>query len=456
MAKVSVVILAAGAGTRLKQNIPKPLVPLLGKPCVLWLWSMLQRLGIKDIVTVIHPSQKADYDQYTSDYEGHFAYQNDRLGTAHAALIGIEEVNHETVIVINGDTPCLPSDMIAKLMTMDFALVGFKPDVLTGYGIIQAEGSVALGIHEEVDVSEGIANAGIYKMPSIWAKENIPKIQPSGSKGELWITALIASAYEQNMPFELCVTGESWEYEGINTVAQWVSLESKLNAKMSTDMISHGVYLQDPSSISWSADMTVAPGVRIGRGCVFEGSVQLDENVVIEPYCVIKSSHLHENVVVKSFTRLTDADVDEHTSIGPFAHLDQVVCGKSSNIGNFVEVKRSNLGDYNKAKHLSYLGDVTSGMGLNVGAGAIICNYDGRNKHPCVIGHGVFIGSNVTLISPMVVGSYAIIAAGSVVSKRVDESMLTIARSEVKVLAYSMCRYLKDRWSKIVGSDPVK
>lgn len=447
MPKLSVIILAAGQGTRLKQSIPKPLIPVLSKPCLLWLWAMLERVGIDDVITVIHPDSKEFFHQYAEEYKGQWAYQAERLGTAHAAEMGLRQAKYDRAIIINGDTPCLPEELIHLLLTKSLALVGFNPLNLHGYGLVAQNNGFAQSIQEESSASTGLANAGVYVMPTAWALQQLATLKPQGAKNEYWITDLIRIAHEQDKPFEVIVYGEPWQYEGINTVAQWMALENSLQASISHKMIAQGVYLQDASSIVWSADMQVAPGVRIGKGCVFEGVVTIEEEVVIEPYCVIRSSHLSKGSLIRSHSNIKHAQLGQYTSVGPFSHLDQVTCGQKNDVGNYVEIKRSHLGNNNKIKHLAYLGDVFSGVGLNVGAGAIVCNYDGRNKHQTIIGNGVFIGSNVTLIAPIQVGDYAVIGAGSVVSKKVPESMLSLSRAELKTINYSLCRILKERWS---------
>lgn len=447
MAKVSIVILAAGHGSRLKQPIPKPLIPILGKPCVQWLLDMIKKVGIDDVVMVISPEQKAIFENQLRDYDCSWAYQTEAQGTAHAAKMGLKKVKHEHVIIVNGDVPCVPAKTILALLVKPMALVGFQPESLAGYGIIKHKNNVAELIDESNSLSLGLANAGIYKMPTDWCLNNIDKIVKKGSKNEYWITELVELAYLQEKPFEVLVTGELWQYSGVNIVAQWMVLEKVLHKQITAEMILKGVYLQDASSICWSPDMDVAAGVRIGKGCCFEGKVTIASGVVIEPYCIIKSSRISKNVCIRSHTTLSNSHIGEHSIIGPYAYLCDSQCGGNVEIGNFVEVKRSNLGSYSKAKHLAYIGDVVSGMGINVGAGVIVCNYDGREKHKTQIGHGAFIGSNSILIAPIVVGNYAVIGAGSVVSKQVPEAMLMLTRAESRTRSHSLCQILQNKWA---------
>lgn len=441
--RVSVVILAAGAGSRLGQSVPKPWISVAGKPALAWLWETCAALGCSDVITVVHPSQKNFYEQEAQTYQGRWAYQIERRGTADAAYVGLALAQHERVLILNGDVPLLTPDMLRPLLSFERAILGFRSQT-SGYGLIHAESGVASAIQEGA-TDPGLANAGVYVLPRAWARHHLPLIPAQGEKKEAWLTELVRIAYQEASPFQVVLAEEAWRCEGINTVPQWIELERSWRAWMSVYWGQRGVYLEDATSIGWSCDMAIAPGVRIGRGCVFEGRVVLESDVVLEPYCVIRESSIGPKSRIRAYSYLDHAHVGSSNKIGPYAHVQQSHCEARVELGNYVEVKRSRLGPSTKAKHLAYLGDAQTGWGVNVGAGAIVANYNGIAKSKTVLGDGVFVGSNVSLVAPLSVGAYAVLAAGSVVVSDVPESMLAVSRSDMKIRPHRLCSLLQER-----------
>lgn len=448
MDNVSVIILAAGEGSRLKQNIPKPWVDVLGKPSLCWIWSTLDKLSIKDVITVIHPDHQDFYNKHALNYQGKWVHQSARTGTATAAALGILEAKNEKVVVLYGDVPCLPDNLIAKACERPMALAGASFEHMTGYGMIVTDGIFAKEICENL-AHKGLANVGVFSMQKTWALDNLKKIQPNGEKKEHWLTDLVALAYKQNCPFEILLAEPAWMCAGINTIENWLDLEANLNRYIGMRLLSQGVYIQDATSIRFSADMQVGYGVRIGQGSVFYGNIVLEDAVVIEPYCVITNSIIGKNTHVKSHSVIEDSKLSNNNVIGPFAHIIKTNCADDVEIGNYVEVKRCDLGSKNKVKHLSYLGDVNSDIGVNIGAGVVVCNYDGQNKWSTSLGKGVFIGSNVTLIAPLAIANYAVIGAASVITRDIPEAMLAVSRAEIKITKHKLCDKLQLRWANL-------
>lgn len=444
MASISAVILAAGAGSRLKQQIPKPLVSLMGKPLFLWIVDTLKDLGIQDIVAVIHPSAQDHFLQLASSFDGTYCYQDVPKGTADAARIGINNAQHDKIIILNGDVPCIPIEALEQLIMHLRGLIVFKPVWSGNYGRVVIDNKHAVSI-EEQSTEEGYANAGVYVVDKKWALEALSSVAMKGPKKELWITEMVATAYKTSQPFQIIEHGQSWHYEGINTVKQWIYLEEKLQHYYAHMYVDEGVYLDQPESMTLSSTMRIAPGVRIGRGCIFEGDISIASGVVIQPYCVISHSSIGENTRIASFTTISHSQIAADCLIGPYAHIQHTSCHHHVEVGNYVEVKRSALGSYTKAKHLSYLGDVITDEYVNIGAGTITCNYDGIKKHRTYIHTGAFIGAHTTLIAPIDIGAYALVAAGSTIDKDAPEAMLTIARMRPTAITHPLCHTLKER-----------
>lgn len=439
---LSVVILAAGAGSRLNQSVPKPWVCVAGKPALQWIWDVCARLGCADVITVIHPSQADFFNEVAPNYRGRWAYQEQRQGTADAAYTGMQGARHERVLILNGDTPLLSEAMLQGLLRYDQALLGFTAQT-SGYGSVVLSDGYAERI-EEGSVG-AVANAGVYILSRTWAMTHIPLIQPQGSKQEIWLTEVVAMAATEGRPFHVHLVEESWRCEGINTVPQWVALEARWRQAVTEYWMNQGVYLEAPESIGWSPDMNIGYGVHIGRGCVFEGEVILGEDVHIEAYCIIRNAVIGAGSRIYAYTYVEDAVLGTHTRLGPYAHIQKSECAHNVEIGNYVEIKRSHLGPYTKAKHLAYIGDTTTGRCVNIGAGAVVCNYDGVKKSKTSLGEGVFVGGNVTIIAPAVVGAYAVLAAGSVIVSDVPESKLAYARSSMQIREHRLCSVVKER-----------
>lgn len=440
------VILAAGAGTRLGSDRPKALVPILGQAAVAWLWQTLSLIGIKDIVTVIHPSDQDLFLKVGQDenYIGTWAFQPQRLGTADAAQHGLSVLKTQRALVLCADAPAISKNTLQKILRHPCALLAFEG--AGAYGRIQHQAGWALKILEGEDMhSSALANAGVYVLDRLWALKACAKTLPQGPKSEHWLTDIIAHGAQDGHPFWVEIDDDPQTCRGINTPQEWHQLKEHLNQAKSWQAIAEGVQLASHTDIQWSAQTHVAKGSSIARGCHFEGRVLIEEGVRIEAHCTIKNSVIKRGAHIKASSYLEHAIIGEHASIGPFAHVIDSTCDAEVQIGNYVEVRRSRIDQKSKIKHLSYLGDTQVEKGVNIGAGVIICNYDGQNKHPTLIRAGAFIGSNSTLIAPIEIGECAVIGAGTVLTQHAPAGMLTLSRTACASRATRLSMHLQKR-----------
>ncbi|MDV6373422.1 bifunctional UDP-N-acetylglucosamine diphosphorylase/glucosamine-1-phosphate N-acetyltransferase GlmU [Deinococcus arenicola] len=441
---LDVVILAAGQGTRMNSALPKVLHPVAGRSMVAWAVKAARELSARNVVVVT--GHGAEQVEAALDGQGViFARQEQRLGTGHAFICGIDALdNHEgaDVLVLYGDTPLLrPKTLEAMLddhQTRGSALTLLtgELDDATGYGRIirDAHGDV-VRIVEQKDATPqeemvGEFNSGVYLMDSR-AADLAHRIGNDNAAGEYYLTDLLGLYRAEGAAAHAFKLGDPDEVMGANDRTGLAELEAILRHRINADHMRAGVTLQDPDRINIEDSVKIARDVTLEPGVILRGQTVLAGGVTVGAYSVITDSVLEEGAVIKAHSVLEGAHVGAGADVGPFARLRPgSVLGAGVHIGNFVETKNARLDAGVKAGHLAYLGDVSIGAETNVGAGTIIANYDGINKHPSEIGAGVFIGSNSTIIAPRTVGNAAFIAAGSAVHDDIPEGAMAIARGK--------------------------
>jgi bifunctional UDP-N-acetylglucosamine pyrophosphorylase/glucosamine-1-phosphate N-acetyltransferase len=447
---LDVVILAAGQGTRMNSALPKVLHPVAGRSMVSWAVKAARELGARHVVVVTGHGAQA-VEAALEDQNVIFARQDQRLGTGHAFLCGIDALptalpqdgqQDADVLVLYGDTPLLRAETLEAMLedhrTRGSALTiltGELPDA-TGYGRIirDAQGDVERIVEQKdatpTEAAVGEFNSGVYLMDSR-AGELAHRIGNDNAAGEYYLTDLLGLYRAEGEAAHAFKLSDPDEVMGANDRAGLAELEMILRRRINAAHMAGGVTLHDPDTTRIEDTVKLARDVTLEPGVILRGQTSLGEGVSVGAYSVVSDSVLEAGVVVKAHSVLEGAHVGAGSDVGPFARLRPgSVLGERVHIGNFVETKNARLSAGVKAGHLAYLGDVEIGAETNVGAGTIVANFDGVNKHSSRIGAGVFIGSNSTIIAPRTVGDAAFIAAGSAVHEDVPEGAMAVARGK--------------------------
>ena len=450
--ELSVIVLAAGKGTRMKSQLPKVLQPLAGRPLLAHsLASVAALQPAKTVVVVGHGAErvKATFADRTDLV---WALQSPQNGTGHAAAVGLAPINDDGItLLVTGDTPLIRSATLAALVALvnakTFALLTCNVQDATGYGrimrnatgevlkIVEHKDALAAGDLVTLEVAE--INSGIMAAPTAWLRGALAKLTPHNAQGELYLTDVIAMASVDGLTVATAQPADESEIAGVNDKAQLAALEREVQCAEAEKLMAAGVTLADPARIDVRGTLICGSDVFIDVGCVFIGTVTLCNNVSIGPNCVLKDATIGNNSTVHPMSHLEGCTVGEGALIGPFARLRPgAQLGDDVHIGNFVEVKNSTLANGAKANHLAYLGDATVGERVNYGAGSITANYDGANKHRTVIEDDVHIGSNCVLIAPVSIGKGATIGGGSTISKDAPAGALSVARGKQVSIAH--------------------
>lgn len=450
-----ILILAAGKGTRMKSSLPKPLHAVCGTPILGHILKASQALNPSAIGIVVGHGSSIVVDTVKQSLPAWgitapvvFAEQTDLSGSGSAVKAALPLLQKfETVMILNGDTPLLLSSTLEDMLH-DFekqqasALVlGVTVPDPAGYGRIlrEADGSFR-NIVEDADAdaeTKKVAeiNSGMYVFNSKALQTALTQLTPQGSKNEYYLTDTLSLIKQMNQRVVVFNSADFKQALGINSKAQLAQAQQIMRARVAQTLMDNGVTLLQP-------DQTyIDPGVQIGAdtvicpGCYILGKTVIGKNCVLEGGVYIKDSTIADNVTLKMGTYVEESTVAENCQLGPYAHLrpKSVLC-KGAKVGNFSEIKKATIGEGSKVNHLSYIGDTQMGAGVNVGAGTITCNYDGKNKHQTVIEDHVFIGSNVNFVAPVTVREYSKIGAGSTITKEVPAESLGIARARQVVL----------------------
>lgn len=423
---LSIVILAAGMGKRMKSSLPKVLHPIAGKALLAHVIDTAQTLA-PDCVCVVYGHGG---DQVQAAFLGadlKWALQSPQLGTGHAVLQALPQLPCNGVtLVLYGDVPLITANTLAKLIASARAgKVGWLTQHMqnpTGLGRIvrDANGQVRAIIEEKDATAEQRAiteiNTGFVALPTGMLAAWLPTLTNNNAASEYYLTELLAIAVAANVHVETPNPAYEWEVVGVNSKDQLAELERTHQRNIAHELMVQGVMLADPSRIDVRGTLTCEQDVSIDVNCVVEGNVSIGRGTKIGANCVIRNATIGSHVEVLPFTHMDDVTIGDSARIGPYARLRPgAALGESTHVGNFCEVKASTLGARSKVNHLSYIGDSTVGEDVNIGAGTITCNYDGANKHRTVIGDRVHIGSDVQLVAPVSVGHDADIAAGTTV-----------------------------------------
>ncbi len=439
----SVVILAAGLGTRMKSRRAKVLHRAGGQALIERVTSTAARLVAPERIYVVIGHQAEQVRQAVEGLGVGFIEQKEQLGTGHAvqAARKLLERAAPRMMVLYGDCPLTRAETLQALMQRHVrsgasttVLTTRVPDP-TGYGrIVRGPGGEVQAIVEQkcaTPEQQAIQeiNSGIYCFETAPLLECLGRLRPDNPAGEYYLTDVVAMLASRHAKVESYQVTDASEVLGINTRVELAEVDARLRARKAQELMLEGVTIQRPETVTLDA------GVSIGSDTVLEPFVQvlgrtsIGSGCLIRSYSMISDSVLGEEVTVEPFSLIHNSEVERGARIGPYARLrtgNRV--GADARVGNFVELKKTRLGAGSKAMHLAYLGDSTIGEDVNVGAGTITCNFDGETKHPTVIEDGAFVGSNSTLVAPVKVGEGAYLAAGSVITEDVPPESLAIAR----------------------------
>jgi bifunctional UDP-N-acetylglucosamine pyrophosphorylase/glucosamine-1-phosphate N-acetyltransferase len=439
-AALSVVILAAGEGKRMKAALPKVLQPLAGTPLLKRVIDTARELSPAAICVVYgHGGERVR--EALRDEPVIWVPQRERLGTGHALLQALPHVpDAHTVLVLYGDVPLIRAQTLRELLALAgprrLSLLTVKLDEPSGYGRIvrNARGEVRKIVeHQEANRRELTlreCNTGVLACAAGLLKGWLARVKPHNSQGEYYLTDVIALAVKERIAVKPLIAREATEVLGVNDKTQLAQLESTWRAQVARELMLAGVTLADPARLDVRGTLRHGTDVFLDVNVVIEGRVTLGDRVRIGPGCVLRNTDIGADTEVFAHCVIDSAVIGEHCNIGPFARFrPSSTLADSVHIGNFVEVKNSQLGAGSKANHLAYVGDAQLGARVNVGAGTIVANYDGAHKHRTLIADDVHTGSNSVLVAPISVGAGATIGAGSTVTHSVPAGKLTLARA---------------------------
>jgi len=434
-----VIILAAGEGKRMRSALPKVLQRIAGQPMLAHVLDAARSLA-PDGIHLVHGHGGAAVRAAFADHFGlKWAQQEQQLGTGHAVLQALPGVpDGARVLVLYGDVPLVTAETLRKLLasTRSLAVLAAELDDPTGYGrIVRDSEGHAAAIVEQRDADEEqrrirLVNTGMIVADAASLRRWLSGVRADNAQGEIYLTDVFAAAAHEFAAAEIVTIDDPIEAEGANDPWQLAQLERACQMRQARALCAAGARLADPARLDVRGSVSVGRDVEIDVDVVFEGEVTLGDGVRIGPFCRIRDSVIGSGTEVRAHCDIEGANVDGAAQIGPFARLRPgTVLADGVHIGNFVETKKTVLGQGSKANHLTYLGDAVVGAGVNIGAGTITCNYDGANKFVTTIEDGAFIGSNSALVAPVTVGEGATIAAGSTLTKDAPAHQLTVARA---------------------------
>lgn len=440
---LSVIILAAGKGTRMQSAKPKVLQTLAGKSLLGHVLDTCHQLTVDDTI-IVHGfggEQVQDHiDQQYAHLPITWVAQTEQLGTGHAVKVTLSELPKDgQSLILYGDVPLVSCQTLATLQdanTDGMSMLTLTVDNPFGLGRIKRDkdGNIEAIIEQkdansdEQQIQE--INSGIYCVDNALLHKFLPKLSNDNAQQEYYLTDIVKMAVADGITIAAIEPEYTFEIEGVNNRQQLASLERTWQGKLVADLQEAGVQFADPTRVDIRGTLSAGQDVFVDVGVVFEGDCFLGDNVYIEAGCVIKNAQIGNACHIKPYCVIDRAEVGAGVDIGPFAHLrPETILSDNSKVGNFVEIKKSTIGDGSKVNHLSYIGDATIGTGVNVGAGVITCNYDGVNKSQTIIEDNAFIGSNSSLVAPVKIGDTATVAAGSVITKNVDAHALAFGRA---------------------------
>jgi bifunctional UDP-N-acetylglucosamine pyrophosphorylase / glucosamine-1-phosphate N-acetyltransferase len=439
--RLEVIVLAAGQGTRMRSKMPKVLHDLAGQPLLGHVLNAARVLAPTRIHVVIGHAADQVRSTFADARDLTWVEQAQQLGTGHAVAQALPAVASDaTVLILFGDVPLVGVEMLTACLATaspeSLTVVTAEVGNPTGLGrILRDENGHITGIVEQRDATaEQCAiheiNSGIMLAPAGLLRDLLVGLSRNNRQGEFYLTDIVGIAVKQGLAVIGHRAGCTDDVAGVNDRAELARLERVYQRREAERLMSSGVTLRDPTRFDVRGELTAGADSVIDVGVLFEGRVTLGERVHIGPHCVIRDARIGDGAVIHAHTVIDGAVIGDGCELGPFARLRPGTdLGERVKIGNFVETKKTRLGAGTKSNHFAYLGDTTTGADCNIGAGTIMCNYDGFAKHETHLGRDVFIGSNSTLVAPIEVGDGGYVAAGSTVTTKIEAGELAVGRA---------------------------
>jgi bifunctional UDP-N-acetylglucosamine pyrophosphorylase/glucosamine-1-phosphate N-acetyltransferase len=422
-------------------STPKVLHRLAGRALLAHVFDTAKQLSPK-VICVVYGHGGELVREAVGKNGAVWVIQEPQLGTGHAVMQAAPHLDERwPTLVLYGDVPLIRAETLKRLVQATGKGLGLLTTTLdnpTGYGRILRNGKKVVGIVEEKDASARQRslreiNTGTVVAPTKKLKAWLAKLQNNNAQKEYYLTDIVALATKERVPVTAIQTDAAWETLGANSRGQLAELERIYQRKLADALMEQGVALADPSRCDVRGNLACGRDVAIDVNCVFEGEVELGDRVSVGANCVLRDVTVGAGTRIEPFCHLEDADIGADCRIGPYARIrpgTRTRLAAGVHIGNFVEVKASSIGAGSKANHLSYIGDSDVGSNVNVGAGTIVCNYDGANKHRTIIEDDVFIGSDTQLVAPVRVGRGATLGAGTTLTKDAPAGELTLSRAK--------------------------
>ncbi len=439
----TVVILAAGKASRMRgtKHKAKAFETICSKAIIQHQLDTILDSGIKQVVIVINPVFEKDFCRLKEQYPSlsiQLAMQSEAKGTAHATMQALPLIESSKTIIIAGDTPLITKNIFTNALSdlKSCRLTVAVYDNPEGFGRIirNSEGQIQQIVEqkdctlEQASIKE--ASTGIISATTSILKKYCPQISNTNQQKEFYLTDLVNLLVSDGHKIQSNQVTEPWQAKGVNTPKELCDLERAYSTAQCEKLIAQGVKIKDAERFDCRGQLSCGKNVTIDINVIIEGVVHLGDDVSVGASCILRNCTIEKASIVKPFSIIEDSYVHESAQIGPYAYCrNQTKVGKSSEIGCFVESKQTVIGDGSKAKHLSYLGNLSIGKKVNIGAGVIHCNYDGSQKHTSNIGDHAFVGANTSIVAPLSISANATIAAGSTVTKAVPENALAISRA---------------------------
>ncbi len=448
MEQLGIVILAAGLGKRMRSTQAKVLHCLAGKPLLSYVLQATQRLHPDRLVIVVG-HQAAEVQRVCGGQGIEFALQREQRGTGDAVRAAQAHFRgfRGDVLIVCGDTPLLTTATLNSFIqhhrahhtTLSVLTTRLDDPAQYGRVIRKDDGAVSKIVEtrdasvEERAVQE--INTGIYCVQADFLFAALERLQPLNAQGEYYLTDIVAQAVSAGLPTQAVVTANVGEVEGINSREELAIMEKTRQTQLRNHWMGEGVTLEDPDTVYLAEDVTIGQDTVIGPNTHLKGKTTIGARCRIDGSAYIENCQIGDDVHVRFSVVLSDSELGDHTEVGPFAHLRSgAVLAPRAEIGNFVEVKKSLIGEHTKAKHLAYIGDAEIGRDANIGAGTITCNYDGFRKYRTKIGDRVQVGSDTTLVAPITIHDDVYIATATTVRHDVPAGALVFnsRREEVR------------------------